>query len=171
MNEYYPDYLMHYGVKGMKWGVRRYRNKESDNKQTGLSSRFKISKEFVDNLRDGYETNTYGEYETSAMTKRGDSNVKVSVISKKGSESRDTRRAVNYLKKFNDDKLLDRYANTATMWSDLSISDIKTGTKLGWLEIDTTKDTFTAYYDSVADTTHGYNVVTRIKDGQIVYEF
>lgn len=24
----YPDYLMHYGIKGMRWGLRRYQNKD-----------------------------------------------------------------------------------------------------------------------------------------------
>ena len=24
----YPDYLMHYGVKGMRWGRRRYQNED-----------------------------------------------------------------------------------------------------------------------------------------------
>lgn len=35
-NIYYPDYLMHYGVKGMKWGHRRYTNADGSLNAKGI---------------------------------------------------------------------------------------------------------------------------------------
>lgn len=51
----YPNYLIHYGIKGMRWGVRRYRNKDGSltnagkkhvkNYKTALSLNEKVDQE------------------------------------------------------------------------------------------------------------------------------
>lgn len=43
---YYNNYLAHYGIKGMKWGVRRYQNK--DGTYTSLGKRRKSGDIVID---------------------------------------------------------------------------------------------------------------------------
>lgn len=38
-NDYYDDYLMHHGTKGMRWGVRRYQNKDGSLTAAGKKRR------------------------------------------------------------------------------------------------------------------------------------
>ena len=44
----YSDELTHYGVKGMKWGVRRYRNKDGSYTSAGRKRYSKLSISDVD---------------------------------------------------------------------------------------------------------------------------
>ena len=41
------DYLMHYGVKGMKWGVRRYRNEDGSYTEEGKKRYRDVPKHFM----------------------------------------------------------------------------------------------------------------------------
>ena len=66
--------LAHYGVKGMKWGVRRYQNYDGTYIKRGLERYRKAEKEYESSknkkkrLREGYERreNSYSDYKISA---------------------------------------------------------------------------------------------------------
>ena len=49
----YDDYLMHHGIKGMKWGVRRYQNK--DGSLTSAGKKRYNRKDYVDDKNRFYE--------------------------------------------------------------------------------------------------------------------
>lgn len=49
---YYNDYLAHYGIKGMKWGVRRYQRKDGSLTAAGKKRRKAKTKNLVQRGRD-----------------------------------------------------------------------------------------------------------------------
>ena len=46
MNNYrdYEDYLMHYGIKGMRWGIRRYQNPDGTLTELGKNRQSILSR-------------------------------------------------------------------------------------------------------------------------------
>lgn len=69
MKEYYDDYLQHHGIKGMKWGVRRYQNYDGSYTRKGLQN-YKESERKYDAANEDYK-NAKKEYKEAK--KNGDS--------------------------------------------------------------------------------------------------
>lgn len=65
---YYNNYLAHYGVKGMKWGVRRYRNE--DGSLTGAGMR-RYAQTHSRTLKKGTEIQNISSRQLDRSNKRG----------------------------------------------------------------------------------------------------
>jgi hypothetical protein len=61
-NNYSEDYLMHYGVKGMKWGVRRYQKKDGTLTAKGKKRLSKDYKKLVDKAKEEVTKNATNRY-------------------------------------------------------------------------------------------------------------
>lgn len=47
----YRSYLTHYGIKGMKWGVRRYQNEDGSLTKAGLKRQKKQAKKYTNKIK------------------------------------------------------------------------------------------------------------------------
>jgi hypothetical protein len=85
----YPSYLMHYGIKGQKWGERLYQNPDGTYTELGKERRRKdLYKEVKNNVKKGY-TPLYYRY--VGITHRGrKSNQELVEMAKKNKNFVDT---------------------------------------------------------------------------------
>lgn len=92
------EYLMHYGVKGMKWGVRRYQNYDGSYTRKGLERYRKAESD--------YETAKSKADETRAAYKSGQA-TRQQVKDAKSAVKTEKRKMENAYEKLKTDKLAD----------------------------------------------------------------
>ena len=95
----YSDELSHFGVKGMKWGVRRYENYDGSLTQRGLK-RYRKTEANYNYSKNKYKTKK-AEYKQGTATKWDVANAK--------KEMRDDKRTMKkYYKQLHNDKMADK---------------------------------------------------------------
>lgn len=181
----------------MKWGVRRYQNKDGSltpkgkkryNDSVGTTASvkssnqsLKVSNKFIKDLQDGYETDEFGHYESTATLKVGNANAIVSIKSSKGSEHRDTDKAVNFLKKYSDNNVRDHIAKkfydddymrkewlTDETGNTMSRDEFKSKVKLAEIALDPEYNRYNIYYtDGGTYYGHAFDVKGDIDTGEI----
>ena len=69
----YQDELYHHGVKGQKWGVRRYQNKDSSYTKAGNRHNFKkIERAYLNDVKNGYKDHNSGRTYRDLVRKNPD---------------------------------------------------------------------------------------------------
>jgi hypothetical protein len=146
-NYTYPNELYHYGVKGMKWGVRRYQNYDGSYTKTGM-------KKYNESL-DAYEkaNNRYKSLKKSGADKSKVTNARVAKVKAE-------RHLKNDYKQLSKDKLADKgkiaYSKGKTIRNNKKVTRILS--TAGGMSIGLAK----ALYDSHGASARTINILSAV---------
>lgn len=107
MANYYNDYLIHHGVKGQKWGVRRYQNADGSLTPAGKKRQAKLQRKWEKNVNANW-TVAYNRAADKVNKKIGEFNAKYEGVNL----NTDTKARRKYLKEYCD------------MWNDIYVNEL-----------------------------------------------
>ena len=118
MNDYlayrvtYSNELYHYGIKGQKWGIRRYQNPDGSLTDEGLKKKEQYKKDLNEELREttnNIALRNYSKYDREATTY--------------GVDTEANKKAIESMKR--GKKIVENMVNDGFISSDLTYDDMK----------------------------------------------